>query len=62
MVQDQAHTVRAPRLIADRRDSASRNAGNWRGPTQELWVRRLLRGAPLPRRSTGLHPGRIARG
>jgi len=30
------------------------DGGVWRGPTAEAWVTRLLRGAPAPRRSTGL--------
>jgi hypothetical protein len=33
-----------------------REVGIWRGPTGAAWVTRILDGAPMPRRSTGIRP------
>jgi hypothetical protein len=42
---------------------ASRDGGTWRGPTEAVWMTRLLRGASPPRGSTGTgSPGLMAPG
>ena len=35
---------------------SSRDGGTWQGPTEAAWMKRLLRGAPPPRASTGITP------
>jgi hypothetical protein len=36
------------------------DGGAWRGPTDEAWTARILRGAPPPRASTGsVHTGTV---
>ena len=40
----------------------SHDGGIWQGPTEAVWMKRLLRGAPPPRASTGITPeARVAR-
>jgi hypothetical protein len=31
----------------------SKDGGTWRGPSEAIWLKQLLRGAPPPRESTG---------